>query len=185
MKRFLLLIALLGMASCTCFRSSPPVNEIKSPEVTSPEINSDTFIEIKMEGGGFYGGVNPVTENTKLIKSDGTVVIHSQQMYTGSTERTFSIARTQVEELAKFIRDNGFFRMKTLYDCDPSNSDCQERKKKYPPAVPLKIEVKIGKVTKHVTVTVYEKGMVEYPNEFEQIVNKIDELTTRAEPNER
>ncbi|HEX7400743.1 MAG TPA: hypothetical protein VF369_01070 [candidate division Zixibacteria bacterium] len=179
MKQLLLLIALLGMVSCTCFRSSPPVNEIKSPEVTSPKINSDTFIEIKMEGGGFYGGANPVTENTKLIKSDGTVVIRNKQMYTGSKESTFSIPRVQVEELAKLIYDNGFFSMKILYDCDKSNRSCQDRKIKYPPAVPLKIDVTIGQVRKQVTVTVFEKGMVEYPDEFALIANRIDELTNR------
>jgi hypothetical protein len=179
MKRFSLLIALWGMVSCTCYRSSPPVNEIKSPEVTTPKISSDTFIEITMEGGGFYGGVNPVSENIKLIKSDGTVVIRSKQLYTGGRERTFSIPRAKVEELAHFITDNGFFQMKELYDCDQSNRECQERKRKYPPAVPLKIDVTIGQVKKHVTVTVYEKGMVEYPDEFELIVNRIDELTNQ------
>jgi hypothetical protein len=155
------------------------VNEIKSPEVTSPEINSDTFIEIKMEGGGFYGGANPVTENTKLIKSDGTVVIRNKQMYSGGEEMTFSIPRAKVEELVRFITDKGFFQMQSLYDCDPSNRECRERKRKYPPAVPLKIDVTIGQIRKQVTVTVYEKGMVEYPDEFVLIANRIDELTNQ------
>ncbi len=165
------------MVSCTCFRSSSPVNEIKSPEVSSPEINSDTFIEIKMEGGGFYGGVNPVSENIKLIKSDGTVVIHSKQLYTGGKEKTFSVPRAKIEEMARLIIDQGFFQMKELYDCDQSNQQCQDRKIKYPPAVPLKIDVTIGQLRKQVTVTVYEKGMVEYPDGFELIANRIEELT--------
>ncbi len=181
MKRFLLLITLWGMVSCTCYRCSPPVNEIKSPEVTPPEINSNTFIDINMDGGGFYGGVNPVTENTRLIKNDGTVVIRNKQLYTGSGEKTFSIPRAKVEELARFITDNGFFQMKELYDCDQSNQKCQDRKIKYPPAVPLKIDVTIGQVKKQVTVTVYEKGMVDYPDGFELIANKIDELIIRKE----
>ena len=179
MKRFLILIALLGMISCTCYKCSPLVNEIKPPEDTAPKISSDTFIEIKMEGGGFYGGANPVTENTKLIKNDGTVVIRNKQLYTGSGEKTFSIPRAKVEELAHFITDNGFFQMKELYDCDQSNRECQDRKIKYPPAVPLKIDVTIGQVRKQVTVTVYEKGMVEYPDEFELIGNRIEELTNQ------
>jgi len=67
--------------------------------------------------------------------------------------------------------------MKELYDCDQSNQPCQDRKIKYPPAVPLKIEVTFGQVKKQVTVTVYEKGMVEYPEGFELIANRIDETT--------
>ena len=165
------------MVSCTCFKSSPPVNEIKSPEVTSLKINSGTFIEIRIDGGGFYGGVNPVTENTKLIKNDGTVVIRNKQMYSSGEERTFSVPRAKVEELAIFITNNGFFQMKELFDCDQSNQQCRDRKIKYPPAVPLKIDVTIGQVRKQVTVTVYEKGMVEYPDGFELIANRIDELT--------
>jgi hypothetical protein len=181
MKRFLPLMILLVVAGCAYWKSKCPVNETKPLEITPPQINSNTFIEIKMEGGGFYGGANPVSENTRLIKNDGTVVIRNKQLYTGGKERIFSIPRAGVEVLARFISDKGFFNMKTLYDCDQSNRECQERKRKYPPAVPLRLDVTIDQAGKQVTVSVYEKGMVNYPDEFELIVNRINELVAQAE----
>lgn len=152
-----------------------------NPVKESPqEIDGSTFIQIRLEGGGFYGGINPVTENIRMIKATGEILIHTEQLYTGERNDTLFTSRDEVEKLARFISDKGFFTLKDMYDCDPSNEECNERKKKYPPAVPLQVDVTIGNMRKSVTVTVFEKGMIDYPESFEAIVDRINELIARA-----
>ncbi|NIN01792.1 MAG: hypothetical protein GTO24_27935 [candidate division Zixibacteria bacterium] len=152
-----------------------------NPVKESPqEIGGSTFIQIKLEGGGFYGGYNPVTENIRTIKTTGEILIHTKQLYTGDRDVTLFTSRDEVEKLAGFILDNGFFTLKDMYDCDPSNEECNQRKKEYPPAIPLQVDVTIGNMRKSVTVTVFEKGMIDYPESFEAIVDRINELIARA-----
>lgn len=180
MKKYLPILILFFVFSCTCLRGSCPQRATRSDQ-SSQGVYSNTFIEISMQGGGFYGGVNPVTENKSLIKSNGEILVSTKQLYTGDKIDTLFTSPGKVEELAEYIRDNGFFNMKDVYDCGESNQECQERKRKYPPAVPLQLDVTIGQTTKQVTVTVYEKGMVDYPDNLEAIVNRIKEVISRAE----
>jgi hypothetical protein len=144
------------------------------------KIDDGIFIQVSLEGGGFYGGINPVTENTRMITTTGEILIHTDQLYTGERNDTLFTSRLEVEKLARFIRDSGFFTLNDTYDCDPSDAECNDRKEKYPPAVPLQLDVTIGEMRKAVTVTVFEKGMIEYPESFGAIVDRINELITRA-----
>ena len=144
------------------------------------KVDDDTFIQVSLEGGGFYGGINPVTENTRMIKSTGEIFIHTDQLYTGERNDTLFTSRHEVEKLAQFIRDSGFFALEDMYDCDPSDGECSQRKKKYPRPVPLRLDVTIGEMRKSVTVTVFKKGMVDYPESVEAIVDRINELIARV-----
>jgi len=168
MAKYLPIIIFFLVAGC---------NPIKEPP---QKVDGSTFIQIRLEGGGFYGGINPVTENIRMIRTTGEILIHTKQLYTGERNDTLFASRDEVEKLARFIRDNGFFNLKDMYDCDPSNEECNERKKKYPPPVPLQVDVTIGNMRKSVTVTVFEKGMIDYPESFEAIVDRISELIARA-----
>ncbi len=147
---------------------------------SAQKIDGSTFIQIRLQGGGFYGGINPVTENIRMIKTTGEIFIHTKQLYTGERNDTLFTSRGDVEKLARFIRDNDFFTLKDIYDCDPSNDECSERKKKYPRPVPLQVDVTIGSMRKSVTVTVFEKGMIDYPESLEAIVDRINELIALA-----
>ena len=181
MAKYLPILILFIAGGCACSTRSCRVEETNPAGQEPGEVNRGTFIEITVEGGGFYGGANPVTENRRVIKNDGTIVIRRKQLYTGDKEEILVIPRGEVEALAKFIRDQGFFQLRNVYDCSSSDGECQERKKKYPPAVPLKIEVAIGEVRKQVTVTVFEEGMVDYPESLDAIVNRIEKVTSQAE----
>ena len=151
------------------------------PERLPPqEIDSNTPIEISLHGGGLYAGVNPTTENNRVIENDGRILISFKQLYTGERNEVLSTSRAEVERLARFIRDNEFFGMKDLYDCAPSDGKCQQRKKKYPRPVPLIISVAIGNSQKQVTVTLYEHGMIDYPEKLVAIVREIDEVISQA-----
>lgn len=170
MAKYLLIPVLILFLVAGC-------NPIKEPR---QKIDGSTFIQIKMVGGGFYGGINPVTENIRMIKTTGEILIHTKQLYTGERNDTLFTSRDEVEKLARFIRDNGFFNLKNMYECDPSNEECNQRKKKYPRPVPLQVHLTIGDMRKSVTVTVFEKGMIDYPETFEAIVDRINELIIRA-----
>ncbi len=154
------------------------------PPYTAPEIEVDAraagFIEIIVEGGGIYGGINPTTKNITTINSNGEIVVASTSFYGGSQSDTFPIKKETVAELADFIVKAGFFSMEEVYDCDPGNSKCKDRKKSYPPAVPLTIEVAIDDLKKKVTVTVYEPYMVNNPKEFTDIVHQINKVISDA-----
>lgn len=177
----LFLIATLGvLLICGCAKPTGTSQETGSDELPPQEINSNTFIGISMEGGGFYGGVNPVTENKKVIENDGRILIRYRQLYTGDRSRILFTSRAEVEKLASFIRDNGFFGMSDVYDCTESDGKCQDRKNHYPPAVPLTIDVAIGNSRKQVTVTIFKMGMVDYPDKLEAIVSEIDEVINQA-----
>lgn len=179
-KTCLLMLSLLVVISSECTRQISQKEEISSSKLPLQEIDSKTLIEISLAGGGFYGGINPVTENKKLIKSNGEILVNYKQLYTGDKEESLSTSREKVEELAGFIRDHGFFAMKDIYDCDTLNKECQDRKNHYPPSVPLKISLTIGNSTKEIIVTVYEKGIVNYPEALELIVNTINEVIYQA-----
>jgi hypothetical protein len=163
-----------------CARQSVTLHEIDSEKLPPPEIDSDTFIEISLVGGGIYGGDNPTTENKRVIENDGRILIKLKQLRTGERNEILFTSRAEVKQLAKFIRDHGFFAMKDLYDCGASDGKCEQRKKKYPRPVPLRINVAIGNSEKQVTVTIYEMGMVDYPDELEAIVSRIDGVISQA-----
>jgi len=152
-----------------------------APTLPPPKITPDTFIEISLTGGGIYGGINPTIQNAKEIKNNGEILLSSQALYTGSQKYSKKISRAQVEDLAGYIIDRGFFKMKDVYDCRKGDKNCELRKTGYPPAVPLRINAKIGNLSKTITVTVFEKGAADYPEDLEAIVNNINEATAQAQ----
>jgi hypothetical protein len=180
MAKYLPVLLLLVVVGCMCCKQTCYDRATSPDQVVADEIGATTFIEITMEGGGFYGGFNPVTENTKVIKTTGEILVHTRQLYTGERDETFFVSRGEIEKLGRLIRDSGFFSMKDVYDCEASNSECYDRKKKYPPAVPLHLGVTIGQMRKGVTVTVFESGMIDYPEGFQTIVDRINELIAGA-----
>ncbi|KPL00672.1 MAG: hypothetical protein AMJ91_03675 [candidate division Zixibacteria bacterium SM23_73_3] len=180
MIKYFPIIILFLAAGCACCRQTFHVRDIEPGDFFRQKIDSNTFIEISIEGGGIYGGINPTTKNRKVIRTDGGITVTKEQLHTGGKVETFFTTRAEVEELARFIRDNGFFGLNGIYDCSESNSECQGRKKKYPRPVPLEIEVTIGDLKKKVIVTVYEKGMIDYPDNLEVIVNQVSRVIDQA-----
>jgi hypothetical protein len=169
-----LLVALVLLPGC--FLKLRPPGEEPSSEGTydfvSINIDSSTFIEISMTGGYHYGGANP-TRHDYEIRPDGKAVFRSRSMYTEDRTVEYDMPREQLERLAGRIIGEGFFEMRRLYDCDLDDAECKRRKRHYPPAVPLVLEVTIGNVSKKVEVTVFEHGMTDYPDGLEVIVNEI------------
>jgi hypothetical protein len=165
---------------CSCARQAVTSHESGPERLPPQEIDSNTFIEISLDGGGLYAGVNPTTRNNKLIENDGRILIKFRQLYTGERNEMFFTSRAEVERLARFIRDNAFFAMKNLYDCAASDGECEYRKKKYPRPVPLRMNVVIGNSEKQVTVTIFKMGVVDYPDELETIVSEIDGVIRQA-----
>ena len=166
MRRWIIALILIS----GCIKPAPPL----------PKITRDTFIEISLTGGGIYGGINPTIENVKEIKNNGEILLSSKALYTGSQKYSKKNSRAQVEDLAGYIMDRDFFKMRDVYDCRKWDKNCESRKSNYPPAVPLTISVTIGNLSKTITVTVFEKGAADYPKNLEAIVTKINEAVDQA-----
>jgi hypothetical protein len=141
-----------------------------------PPVGPDSHIEISITGGGFYGGINPTTENRLTVHSDGRVIVSHGSLYGGASEKSYTAPRDQVLELAGEIAALGFFSMDELYDCKAGHKKCELRKTNYPPAVPIEVEVRIDNDHHRVKVTVFDNSMVRYPEELDQIVVKVREL---------
>lgn len=123
------------------------------------DIEHANFIEIVMSGGGFYGGINPTIENRILISNNGNIIITHNSLYGNRTKKILYISKEKVKDLTGFIIKKGFFKMKDIYDCNPGDRECNDRKRLYPPAIPLTLSVTIDNIKKKVVVTVYEKSM--------------------------
>jgi hypothetical protein len=176
MKRSLVLLVALALISGCFLRLHPPREEEPASGETyqfvSIAVDSSTFIEISMSGGHMYGGANP-TSHSYEIQGDGTAVYRTESMYTKNRIVEYEMPRERLEALARSIISEGFFEMHSLYDCDHNNAACERRKRHYPPAVPLMLNVTIDDVSKTVEVTVFERGMIDYPDGLQAIVDEI------------
>lgn len=179
MKRSLVLFLAFSLLSGCFLKVRPPKEEahgIDQPyDFVSIVMDSTTFIEISMSGGYMYGGANP-TNMRYDIYNIGTAVSRAESMYSGERILEYDMPREQLEWLAQYIIDQGFFEMRNRYDCDGGNRDCEGRKRHYLPAIPLALTVTIGDVAKTVTVTVFERGMIDYPDGLELIVSRIKNI---------
>lgn len=168
------------------FSSDEKIDGRVQPNSQKQEINPDTFIEISVDGGGMYGGIVPQRRNY-TIKNDGEILIsHWYAIHDGYTvTKTYSITRSEVEELARLIIDSGFFDMNDIYDCSEIDQKCKGAKSSNLIADPLTIEVKIGNSSKKVVVTVFryyiEEDVIDYPKELDEIFDKVYEIIDGAE----
>ena len=169
--RGFLLFTGISISVCACSSVLPSSWNQPDSYVT---IDSSTYIEIERIGAKFYGGSNPATRNTLHISNDGSVLFVTEQLYSGRREISKTISREDLEILAQFILDQGFFEMESIYDCQ--TSECEDKKSHYPPATPVKISVSIGAVTKDVKVTVLDKEVLDYPEGFDTILDRLNAL---------
>jgi hypothetical protein len=179
------IFAVLMFASLLCgcytrFHSEPLHRDTTdvTHEPISMKIDSTTYTEISMSGGGFYGDANPVTGRRFEIRNNGESIYWTRQLYTGEREKRHFISRSEIENLALFIIEKGFFQMRDHYDCSDYNRDCERRKHHYPPAVPLTLTIRIGEHAKTVTVSVFEKGMIDYPQGLEEIAKRVSDIVS-------
>lgn len=156
----------------------PKTNKPKTEVVTEP-VAPPTYVEIALIGGGYYGGIDPIIKDFTHIKTDGRLVREFESEKKGLVKTKKDLTREELEGLAKFIEDKGFFALKNIYDC--STTDCNKRKTSKPIPIPLRLSVKYGTKSKIVTIMIYgqdDKRMryVDYPKELDDIIASIQKL---------
>jgi len=142
--------------------------------------NNDTNIEIALTGGGFYGGLDPVIKDFTVIKSDGRLIKEYETVNQGLRKVRKDIGREQVEQLAEFMTNKGFFDLSNLYDCQ--TGDCNKRKTMKPTPIPLRISFTYGNRRKVVTVVIWGLDdqniqYVNYPRDLEYVIESIQKLS--------
>jgi len=181
MKKLFLALIILHVAWAGCYTKLYQNRYVEDhpTEYQIPIIDSETYIHMTMVGGYMYGGVNPMTERNITIHDNGTVVLTMNQLYSDRFVGECRISRDEVEYIANLIIECGFFEMDDIYDCSSYNPDCWRRKKNYPRPVPLRLHVILGDIEKEVEVSVFEREMVDYPEELDMVVDEMITLSHR------
>jgi hypothetical protein len=180
MVMFMILTA-FGCSTNLADREPPAEMQDDRDAWSQHEIAPGTNIQILVEGGGYYGGANPTIVKKYVIEGDGTVTVRNVQYYSEGGTKTLKVTRGSVEDLARFILEKDLFAMEDFYDCSEDDPECEHRKNHYPPAVPLHLCITIGSRTKDITVTVFEKDMIDYPENLESIVERIFDFVRLAQ----
>lgn len=145
-----------------------------------PVENEQTFIEIAVIGGGFYGGLDPVIKDFTILRNTGVVVKEFESVNKGLMKTTTQVDREDMERFVKFIISKKFFDYENLYDC--VTTDCVKRKGKKPTPIPLRLSVQYGSLRKVVTVGIWgydgtqKIKYIDYPDDIELIVDGLQQL---------
>lgn len=154
----------------------------KEEAVTSNE--KQTYINIEVIGGGYYGGVDPVLRDFIHIKSDGRLIKEFKSVHNGLIVTKADIPRPELEQFAEWVIKQGYFDFERMYDCE--TSICQQRKSLKPTPIPLRLAITYGTRRKVVTVSIW--GMddnnvhyVSYPPALDEIIFAIQKMANRLE----
>ena len=149
----------------------------------APAVN-ETYINVELIGGGYYGGVNPVVRDYTHIKSNGRLIKEHKSLQNGLKVVKKDIPRAELEEFAEWVERQGFFEMERMYDCE--TPICQKRKRQKPTPIPLRLAITYGNRTKVITISIW--GMddnqihyTDYPKELDNIIDAIQRMGNRLE----
>lgn len=152
----------------------------KKEEIASNE----TYINVELIGGGFYGGINPVLRSFIHIKSDGRLIQEHKSVQDGLKVIKKDLTRFELEEFAEWVTRQGFFKMDRMYDCE--TGICQKRKGQKPTPIPLRLAITYGDMKKVITISIWGKDennihYVDYPKELDNIIDAIQRFANRIE----
>ncbi len=140
------------------------------------------YISIELVGGGFYGGIDPVLRDYIQIKSSGRLIKEFQSTERGLVVTKKDIPREELEAFAEYCIAKNFFDMERIYDCE--DAFCQDRKRKKPTPIPLRLMIAYGTKKKVVTITMYGRddanvNYVPYPKELGDIITSIQKMADK------
>ncbi len=141
-------------------------------------------LTIELNGGGYFGGIDPVMRDYTIIKPGGRLVKEFKSVQTDLQRKAVDLDIEAYNELAEFIDNKGFFDMERTYECN--SPMCLERMRQKPTPVPLRMAVRLGKRSKVVNITIWgldERGIryVEYPDELEEVIQAVLKVSNSAE----
>ena len=139
-------------------------------------------INVELIGGGYYGGIDPVSKDYITINNEGRLIQEYQSVRNGLIVKKKNIGRKELEAFANYVVEQGFFDYKLIYDCE--TTVCQKRKFSKPTPIPLRISVTYGNRRKVVTIPIW--GMddrnlqyVDYPPLIDKMVATIQNMAAR------
>ncbi len=145
---------------------------------------AQTYINIELIGGGFYGGIDPVIRDYIHIKSDGRLIKEFKSANNGLVVTRKNISRDELEDFAEYIIKQKFFDFDRLYDCN--TSVCQKRKADVPTPIPLRLAVAYGNRKKVITIAIWGEDdrrmqYVDYPPALDKIIDAIQRMAHRMD----
>ncbi len=143
-----------------------------------------TYINIELNGGGYYGGIDPVIKDFIMIKSDGRLIQEFQSVNHGLLVTKKYIPRLELEMFADYVVKQGFYEMERVYDC--TTPACMKRKRLKPRPVPLRLSIAYGDRKKVITIAIWGEDnlktkYVDYPPALDYIIDAIQKMAHRPD----
>ena len=145
---------------------------------------AETYINVELIGGGYYGGIDPVIRDYIHIKSDGRLIKEHKSITNGLSIVKKNISRNELEDFAEYVIKQKFFDFERIYDCD--TSVCQKRKADAPTPIPLRLAIAYGNRKKVITIAVWGEDSrrvqyVDYPPALDNIIDAIQRMANRID----
>jgi hypothetical protein len=158
--------------------------QIGRKNAEKPQKEAEIYISVELNGGGYYGGLDPVQRDYVVIKNDGRLIKEFKSQNRNLMITKKNITREELERFAKWAVEQKFFDCSREYDCKAAF--CEKRKNMRPEPMPLRICIAYGNVRKMVTISIYgfdDKGVkyVDYPPELDHIIEAIQRMASRLE----
>lgn len=158
-----------------------PATEIIPTEKARPSLvlvrpPSGARIQIELSGGGYEDRQNPILKNQLLIRNDGQVFYEYQKVRGEKTFSQKSISRAELEELANYLFDQGFFELEEAYTCQ--NEACRNRLIEDPVPLPLRVAFRYGNYRKVVELPIFStdagyRKVLDYPAPLDRMIQAI------------
>lgn len=164
--------------------NKPKKKKVKKLKQVEPK-KDEPYISIEVVGGGFYGGINPTYRDYIHIKNDGRLIKEYKNRENGLVVTKRNIPREELEKFAEYVVSQDFFKMERVYGCE--SELCQNRQKKKPAPVPLRLAVAYKDKRKVVTINIFGKDnrniqYVDYPPALDKIIAAIQKMAFRMDP---
>jgi hypothetical protein len=143
-----------------------------------------TYINIELIGGGYYGGVDPVTRDIIHIKSDGRLIKEFQTKEKGLVINKKNIPRAELEKFCEFVVNQKFFDFEREYNCE--SEVCERRKRQKPTPIPLRLSIAYGSRKKVISISIWgideqRVRYIQYPPALDNIIDAIQRFALRSE----
>jgi hypothetical protein len=156
----------------------------KDKNTTTQAKVEPTYINIELIGGGYYGGVDPVTRDIIHIKSDGRLIKEFQTKDKGLVINKKNIPRAELEKFCEFVVNQKFFDFEREYNCE--SEVCERRKRQKPTPIPLRLSIAYGSRKKVISISIWgideqRVRYIQYPPALDNIIDAIQHFALRNE----
>jgi hypothetical protein len=150
--------------------TTPKKKETSKPPIVDTDVRLPE-ISIELMGGDFYEGADPVIRNAIHIKSNGRLIWELKRRKQGLSVTKKNLGRQQVEQLARYMANAGFFEWESYYPC--KDSLCQVRLQQSPKPIPLQIALTYQGRRQTILLPIHDAKFVDYPPKLDILIDRI------------